>query len=94
MERFFCALRSSIFLAYMAISVVPWATVVLIVSIFTRGDRIHATYDEHAKILRAILARSFLYWHQMATDKATDEIDAEWDSCRCHGAGCKLCNED
>ena len=42
----------------------------------------------------AILARSFLYWHQMATDKATDEVNEEWDSCRCHGAGCKLCNED
>ncbi len=25
----------------MAVSVVPWATVVLIVSIFTRGDRIY-----------------------------------------------------
>lgn len=42
----------------------------------------------------AILARSFLYWHQMATDKATDEIDAEWDSCRCHGVGCRQCRED
>lgn len=42
----------------------------------------------------AILARSFLYWHQMATDKATDEIDAEWDSCRCHGVGCRRCMED
>lgn len=42
----------------------------------------------------AVLSRSFAYWHQMATDKATDEVNEEWDSCRCHGAGCKLCNED
>ena len=41
----------------------------------------------------AILARSFLYWHQMAMDKATDEVDADWDSCRCHGAGCRSCKE-
>ena len=41
MERFFWALRSYLFLAYMAVSVVPWATVVLLVSIFTRGDRVY-----------------------------------------------------
>lgn len=41
----------------------------------------------------AVLSRSFAYWRQMATDKATDEIDAEWDSCRCHGVGCRSCNE-
>ncbi len=41
MQRFFWAVRSFLFLLYMAVSVVPWATVVLIVSIFTRGDRIY-----------------------------------------------------
>lgn len=41
----------------------------------------------------AVLARSFAYWHQMATDKATDEINDEWSSCRCHGAGCRSCRE-
>ncbi len=41
MQRFFWALRSYLFLAYMAASVVPWASVVLLVSIFTRGDRIY-----------------------------------------------------
>ena len=41
MQRFFWAVRSFLFLLYMAVSVVPWATVVLIASIFTRGDRIY-----------------------------------------------------
>lgn len=41
MARFLCALRSSVFIVYMALSVMPWATVVLILSIFTRGDRIY-----------------------------------------------------
>lgn len=41
----------------------------------------------------AMLNISFQYWHKMAEDKATDEVNAEWDSCRCHGAGCKFCQE-
>ena len=41
----------------------------------------------------AVLSRSFTYWHQMATDKATEEVDSEWASCRCHGAGCRQCRE-
>lgn len=41
MQRMFWAVRSFLFLLYMAVSVVPWATVVLIVSIFARGDRVY-----------------------------------------------------
>lgn len=41
----------------------------------------------------AALAISLAYWNKMATDKATDEVNDEWDSCRCHGAGCKSCRE-
>jgi hypothetical protein len=41
-----------------------------------------------------VLAISFAYWHKMAMDKATDEINSEWDSCKCHGTGCKHCKED
>jgi hypothetical protein len=41
MTRMFWAVRSFLFLLYMAVSVVPWATVVLIVSIFARGDRVY-----------------------------------------------------
>ena len=41
----------------------------------------------------AVLSISFNYWHLMATDKATEEVDAEWNSCRCHGAGCRQCRE-
>ena len=41
MQRVFWAIRSFLFLLYMAVSVMPWATVVLIASIFTRGDRIY-----------------------------------------------------
>ena len=41
MTRMFWAVRSFLFLLYMAVSVVPWATVVLIVSIFARGYRVY-----------------------------------------------------
>jgi len=41
----------------------------------------------------AVLSISFNYWHLMATDKATEEVNSEWDSCRCHGAGCRRCRE-
>lgn len=36
---------------------------------------------------------SFCYWHKLATDKATEEVNDEWNSCRCHGAGCRSCRE-
>lgn len=41
MQRSLSVLRSSLFLAYLIVSVVPWATVALIASIFTRGDRLY-----------------------------------------------------
>jgi 1-acyl-sn-glycerol-3-phosphate acyltransferase len=37
----FCALRSLLFVLWMSVTVVPWALVVLIYSIFVRGDRIY-----------------------------------------------------
>lgn len=40
-----------------------------------------------------VLSISFDYWQRMATDKATEEVNAEWDSCRCRGAGCRQCQE-
>ena len=42
----------------------------------------------------AVLAISFAYWHKLAGDRAADEINDEWDSCTCHGAGCRKCQED
>jgi 1-acyl-sn-glycerol-3-phosphate acyltransferase len=35
------ALRSAIFVAFLAVTVVPWATAVLLVSIFARGDTVY-----------------------------------------------------
>lgn len=52
-----------------------------------------AAHEGAAQLGNAILTRSFAYWHKMATDKATEEIDADWDSCRCHGIGCRQCRE-
>lgn len=37
----FCALRSLLFVLWMSVTVVPWGTAVLIVSIFVRGDPIY-----------------------------------------------------
>jgi 1-acyl-sn-glycerol-3-phosphate acyltransferase len=39
--RAFYALRSALFVLFMAVTVIPWATAVLIVSIFTRGDTVY-----------------------------------------------------
>jgi 1-acyl-sn-glycerol-3-phosphate acyltransferase len=41
MGLFLCALRSALFVAWLAITVVPWALAVVIVSIFVRGDPIY-----------------------------------------------------
>jgi len=42
----------------------------------------------------AMLSVSFQYWHKLAEDKATEEVDDAWGSCVCHGAGCRRCRED
>ena len=36
-----CSLRSAVFLLWLAVTVVPWATAVLVVSIFVRGDPVY-----------------------------------------------------
>jgi 1-acyl-sn-glycerol-3-phosphate acyltransferase len=40
-NKLICALRSTVFLLWMAVTVIPWATAVLIVSIFVRGDPVY-----------------------------------------------------
>jgi 1-acyl-sn-glycerol-3-phosphate acyltransferase len=40
-NKLICALRSAVFLLWLAVTVVPWATAVLIVSIFVRGDPVY-----------------------------------------------------
>lgn len=39
----------------------------------------------------AILLISLCYWTKMASDKAEEQVNDEWDSCRCHGQGCRSC---
>ena len=41
MQRLWWSLRSAAFFLWMAITVVPWASAVVLVSIFVRGDRIY-----------------------------------------------------
>ncbi len=41
MATFFCAVRSALFVLFMAVTVVPWALAVLVVSIFARGDTVY-----------------------------------------------------
>ncbi len=41
MGQFFCALRSALFIVWLAVTVVPWALAVVLVSIFVRGDLIY-----------------------------------------------------
>ena len=41
MQRLWWSLRSVAFFLWMAITVVPWASAVVLVSIFVRGDRIY-----------------------------------------------------
>lgn len=43
---------------------------------------------------RAVLTCSASYWEAQARKQATEEINAEWNSCRCHGKGCRLCQDD
>lgn len=43
---------------------------------------------------RAVLTCSAAYWEAQARRKATDEVNAEWNSCRCHGRGCPKCFDD
>ena len=41
MAMFFNAIRSALFVLFMAVTVVPWALAVLVVSIFARGDTVY-----------------------------------------------------
>ena len=41
MQRWLCVLRSVAFFVWMLISVVPWASAVVLVSIFIRGERVY-----------------------------------------------------
>jgi len=41
MATYFYALRSALFVLFMAVTVVPWALAVLVVSIFARGDTVY-----------------------------------------------------
>jgi len=41
MARALASLRSALFVLFMAVTVVPWATAVVVLSIFTRGDRVY-----------------------------------------------------
>ncbi len=41
MGRLLCLLRSALFVAWLAVTVVPWALAVVLVSIFVRGDPIY-----------------------------------------------------
>ena len=40
-NKLWCGLRSGVFLLWMAVTVIPWATAVLLVSIFVRGDPVY-----------------------------------------------------
>jgi hypothetical protein len=40
----------------------------------------------------AMLTVSYDYWQTKASAEAERQIAEEWDSCRCHGSGCKNCN--
>ncbi len=44
-------------------------------------------------LIEAVKAASEAYWQQLARSKAEDEINTEWNSCRCHGRGCRRCWE-
>lgn len=53
-----------------------------------------AANEGSQKLGSTMLAISFAYWHKLAEDKATDEVDDAWGSCVCHGAGCCRCTDD
>ena len=46
------------------------------------------------RIGNALLNISFSYWEGKAKEEAERQIAAQWDSCRCHGVGCRHCRED
>lgn len=41
----------------------------------------------------AILNISFAYWECIAKEEAESDIAEQWDSCQCHGLGCRHCTE-
>lgn len=41
MSTFFCAVRSALFVLFMAVTVIPWALAVLVVSVFARGNTVY-----------------------------------------------------
>ena len=45
------------------------------------------------KFGNALLNISFGYWERRAKEEAERQIAAEWDSCQCHGFGCRHCTE-
>ena len=45
------------------------------------------------KIGNALLNISFAYWERQAKAEAERQIAAQWDSCQCHGLGCRHCTE-
>lgn len=53
-----------------------------------------AQSNDFGALGRAIYTASAAYWQAQARSKATGEVNAEWDSCRCHGKGCRLCNDE
>ncbi len=57
-------------------------------SLLSSGGKKAAASDTIFKIMLQDYEKSF-----EATDKATEEVDSEWNSCRCHGAGCHQCRE-
>ncbi len=60
----------------------------------TQVEALSKAAKEGAQALgNLVLSISFEYWQRMAKDKATEEIDSEWNSCRCNGAGCRQCLE-
>lgn len=34
------------------------------------------------------------YWLHLAKSKAEEQVEGYWNSCVCHGRGCRLCDED
>lgn len=42
----------------------------------------------------AVLNISFGYWRALAKRKADENVTDAWNSCKCHGAGCRSCRAD
>lgn len=45
------------------------------------------------KLGNAILNISYAYWERRAKEQAARDIAEQWDSCQCHGLGCRHCTE-